>query len=521
MAKIFSLFGEIFIENEKANKSIEDTTDKAKKSEGGLSKVIGTAGKVGAAVLGGATVAAGALTAMVGKITETTGAIKDSADRAGVTAESYQKWSFAAAQSGMSAETLEKAMIKQQKAFADASTGSKTAQAAYNALGLDVKKIGSSGEAFDLVMNKLADMEDETQKNAIANDIFGKSYAELTPLLNEGSEGMDALKQTAVDLGGVMSNDAVAAGEQLGDTIDQVKTIAMGLFNSLGVSLMPVIQDLADLIINNMPMIQEMFAQIGPALGEFFTKMMPVLMDLAKQLLPVILNVIQQLLPVIVSLMPLLSTIISSFLPPLVELLNMILPPLLDLLNLIIPPLTAVVRVLAKVMGEVLGGAIKGLKPIVEGSKEVFKGLINFIKGDFSVDWDKTWKGLVNQYGTIFKGIGNAAKGPLNFLIDQVNNLIRGLNKIKLPDWMGGFGINIKEIPKLSVGLDYVPYDNFPALLHKGERVMTAAENKAGSTGGITVVIENFVNNRAQDVQDFAEELEYYRVRKAAANGLA
>ena len=106
-------------------------------------------------------------------------------------------------------------------------------------------------------------------------------------------------------------------------------------------------------------------------------------------------------------------------------------------------------------------------------------------------------------------------------MIDQVNNLIRGLNKIKLPDWMGGFGINIKEIPKLSVGLDYVPYDNFPALLHKGERVMTAAENKAGSTGGITVVIENFVNNRAQDVQDFAEELEYYRVRKAAANGLA
>ena len=44
-------------------------------------------------------------------------------DRAGMSAEEFQKWSFAAEQSGMSAETLEGAMIKQQKAFAEAKTG--------------------------------------------------------------------------------------------------------------------------------------------------------------------------------------------------------------------------------------------------------------------------------------------------------------------------------------------------------------------------------------------------------------
>ncbi|MCU9930972.1 hypothetical protein OFL77_26940, partial [Escherichia coli] len=45
----------------------------------------------------------------------------------------------------------------------------------------------------------------------------------------------------------------------------------------------------------------------------------------------------------------------------------------------------------------------------------------------------------------------------------------------------------------LSVGMDYVPRDNFPALLHRGERVMTAAENAASSAGG-SVVINQTIN---------------------------
>ena len=203
------------------------------------------AGVVGAAVIG-----------MTNKLTETTGAIKDSADRAGMSAEEFQKWAFAAEQSGMSAETLEGAMIKQQKVFAEAKTGSETAGAAYAKLGIDISSIGSSSEAFDQVMAKMAGMTDESERNALANDIFGKSYSELTPLLNEGAAGMDALKQQAVDLGGVMSNDAVASGEALGDTLDQISLIGAGLFNTVATMLMPAVQTFADWVIANSPTIQ-------------------------------------------------------------------------------------------------------------------------------------------------------------------------------------------------------------------------------------------------------------------------
>lgn len=524
MANLFTISGEIFLDNTRANKAIEETTGKTEKSEGGFSKFIGTAGKVGAAVLGGATVAAGAMTSMVKKTTDATGAIADSAKKTGMSAESFQQWAYAAKLSGMEASTLESAMVKQQRAFSDAASGSKTAQAAYAALGLDVSKLGSSGEAFDQVIAKLADMDDETQRNAIANDIFGKSYAELSPLLAEGSKGIDAMKKEAVDLGAVMSDEAVASGEQLGDTIDKLTMAAGGMFNQLGTSLIPIVQTFADIILENMPMIQGLFEQIAPVLADFFAQAMPVLLELVQQLLPVIFQIIQALLPIIVALLPLFMSIIQSILPPLLELLKLLLPPLMKLLNLIIPPLTAVVKILADVFGDVLSAAISGLTPVIEALTRYLGGIIDFVTGVFTGDWSKAWQGIVNIFGGIFDGIKALIKAPLNYVIDMINSLFSKIGSIDVPDWVpiiGGKNFSIPKIPRLAVGLDYVPYDEFPALLHKGERVLTAEENKKGYSGGIVVNIEHFENNREQDVKQLAEELEYYRQRKAAAYGVA
>ena len=76
-----------------------------------------------------------------------------------------------------------------------------------------------------------------------------------------------------------------------------------------------------------------------------------------------------------------------------------------------------------------------------------------------------------------------------------------------------------------------VPYDDYLALLHKGERVLTAKENqeygkqKNGNStvinndNGTTLKIENFYNNRNQDIEGIAEELEFYKQKYAMAKG--
>ena len=60
-----------------------------------------------------------------------------------------------------------------------------------------------------------------------------------------------------------------------------------------------------------------------------------------------------------------------------------------------------------------------------------------------------------------------------------------------------------------AIGIDYVPYDNFPALLHEGEKVLTAGEARQEKNGvsGIQIVMNGTVIREEADVQRIAQEM--------------
>jgi len=412
------------LDDQEAINSLKKVDTKAKDSKTNLEKISEGGAKIGAAVAIGAGAAVGAIAGMTAKITESTGAIQDSADRTGMSAEEFQKWSFAAEQSGMSAETLESAMIKQQKAFAEAKTGSEGMGEAYTKLGIDINSIGSSSEAFDQVMASLAGMTDESERNALANDIFGKSYAELTPLLGEGAAGMDALKQQAVDLGGVMSNEAVASGEALGDTLDQMKLAGEGVFNSIATSLMPTIQTFADWIIANMPAIQStaesVFNGIGDAI-QFVT-------DNSNIIIPVLSGVVgafaaMQIISVVKGLMDAYkaSTILQTFAQGGLNAVMAANPIALVILG--IAALIAIgvalyqnwdtVKQVASNLWSGISdsfGKISGkVSEAMESAKSIVSGAIDKIKGFFKFEWN--WPNLKTPH---FKLSGSL--NPLDWL---------------------------------------------------------------------------------------------------------
>lgn len=195
MANIFSLYGSIFIDNEKANKSIDETTKKGKETEKGFLENFGNVAKkgveIGTAIVGTATAVVGGFTAMANKTGEYAGSILDASRKTSISTDLLQQLKYAGEQSGVEFESLTGSATKLNKVLADAQTGGKGSIETFKNLGVAIKDSNgnarSSSDVYNDVIMKLATMGDSAEANALGNEIFGKSFANIKPLLAERS----------------------------------------------------------------------------------------------------------------------------------------------------------------------------------------------------------------------------------------------------------------------------------------------------------------------------------------------
>ena len=264
--------------------------DKVKKASGKLGDALGkagkVAGKVGGAIKGAFKVAAVGVVAAGGAIVSTvmdTVSKMDEIDKASqrslMSAEAYQEWAYVFGQNGIEATTLESAQKKLTKTMSIAADGGKKQNAAMKELGFSYEELNkmSPEERFNAVVASLQGVTDESDRARLAQEMFGGNATKMAPLLNQTAEGTAALKDNIHDLGGVMSDEAVAAGAHLNDTIDNVKQAFGGLMSRIGVEFMPIIQALLDWVLAHMPQIQQVINKVFEVLGTVINGFMEVL----------------------------------------------------------------------------------------------------------------------------------------------------------------------------------------------------------------------------------------------------
>jgi hypothetical protein len=201
-------------------KARDEASRKFKKVGGSFSGMASTIKSSAGAI--GAALTAGFAAKFVNDLATQADAVGKVSKRIGITAEQYQKLTFAARRAGASNETIEKSFRKMQSTIFDAQQGLTTATDALDALGITQEElIGKSpAEQFDIMASALNNVEDSTEKAALAQDVFGRSGTQLIPMLDD----YKALGDEAERTGRIMSNEAVAAAESYKDSIEDLST---------------------------------------------------------------------------------------------------------------------------------------------------------------------------------------------------------------------------------------------------------------------------------------------------------
>lgn len=196
------------------------------------------------AAVGGAML--GSLGLLVDKYSEAGDEIAKMSKRTGFGAESLSELKYAAGMSGASLDDLETATKKMSKAIIDADSGSKAMIDNFDALGLNVTAIRDMApeEQFWTIAYALADMEDQTLKTTLAQDLFGKSGTNMLPLLAEGQAGIASLRQEAHELNVVYSDESAAAAEKFQDSKERLTTAMQGIGATIAETVMPKITEL-------------------------------------------------------------------------------------------------------------------------------------------------------------------------------------------------------------------------------------------------------------------------------------
>ena len=193
----------------------------------------------------------------------------------GLSTDTIQELNYASELLDVSTETISGSMTKMIRNMNNARMGSKQSEEAFRALGIRIKdsngQLRDSETVFGEVIDKLGRMRNETERDAIAMQIFGRSARELNPLIEAGSGALKEFAAEAHEMGYVMSGDALDSLGRLDDAMQKFNNQTTAFKNSIAMVLLPVLTAFFELLNKIDPQVLAVAATIGATIVTVIT----------------------------------------------------------------------------------------------------------------------------------------------------------------------------------------------------------------------------------------------------------
>lgn len=410
-----------------AKKAAGDFSVGLEKAKGNADKLAKAAQAVADKTKGISTAAAGALTGIAGMAINAVKASDDLntlAKQSGFSTAEIQKFQYAADLIDVPAESI---IASMKKIRANMNSESSATVAAWEAIGVSVKNAdGSLRNANDVFYEALAGLSqvgNETERDVLAMQLFGKGADELAGIIDDGGAALQQLGQQAEDLGVILDQETLDSLNAVNDQLDTLKANAQGQIAKAGAEAMEALLPVFDEIIGALSSVLEWVGSLDADTLKFIIT---------------ILAVVAAISP-IAGIIASISGAVGQFLTVWPQ----------------IKAAGAAVKAFAAANPAVLiAGAVVALAAVV------------------IANWDKI-KPVLDAAFEHIKGIVNGVLGLFNRIIDGVNGVIKGLNKIQMkpPEWftaltgIGTFGLNLPTIP-------HIPLLAEGGLVHSGAAIV-------------------------------------------------
>lgn len=430
----------------------------------------------------------------------------------GIATDKLQEYQYAAELIDVSTDTLTKSMTKNISSMKSAAKGTGETAKAYQKLGISVTNsdgsLRDSQEVYWELIDALGKVDNETERDALAMQVLGKSAQELNPLIEAGSARMAELGQQARDAGAVLSEDALQSFGAFDDQLQYLKVNSEAAKNALGTALLPILTELtttgnslitdftrslveangdigkmadavgnmiptvinaivsalpeilsagerivssiATGIIDQLPMIIEvglqLISDLALGIAQALPELIPTIVDVVLQIVDTLLDNIDLLIDAAIALIQGLATGLINALPVLLSKAPVIIQKLVDAITANLPKL---VLLGIELIVQIVQGIIQNLPALLGAADQIGISLINGIKSYLS----QMAQVGVDLIGRFRDSIKNMAAQAYTWGADLISGLISGItSKISdIADAAAGVAETIKGFLHFSV----------------------------------------------------------------------
>jgi hypothetical protein len=218
-------------------------------SFGKVSSGLGALASLGAGAVAGIGSAEVAVVALALHAAESAAKLNQLSQATGVSVEALSGFGFVAKQMGVESQVMVLGLERMSRSAFAAATAPAGTINAYTRLGISVRdssgQIRSTQVIFEELAQRFSAMPDGVTKTALAIQLFGRGGAQMIPILNEGSAGVQKLLETAQRLGVVISSETGAAAQRFEQTLGELSAAGQGASISLMRDLLPALQTIA------------------------------------------------------------------------------------------------------------------------------------------------------------------------------------------------------------------------------------------------------------------------------------